>query len=96
MHRQAKKGTALIITMIYLMIIAVICAIALSFSSGHYKLLTDRVNRFQSVYYSEGGMYLGIVGSTGIFYIESGNTDSRVGVSQASGNVNSSNLYQHL
>lgn len=91
-----NNGTALIITMVYLIIVSIVCAVVLTFSSGHYKLITDRVNRFQSIYYSEGGLYLGIYGSTGMFYIENGNSSSWSEVTQPVGDVNSSNLYQPL
>lgn len=60
-----NRGAALIVTMVYLIIVSIICAAVLAFSSGHYQLISQRVDKFQNMYYSEGGLYLGLYQGTG-------------------------------
>ena len=59
---MGHKGTALIVTMVYLIIVTLICAVALGFSSSHYRLMSQRVDKFQNFYYAEGGLYMGASG----------------------------------
>ena len=75
---MSDKGTALIVTMVYLIIVAVVCAVVLGFSSGHYRLMTQRVEKFQKTYYAEGGLYLGLFGATGQYQIYPGDNQSLV------------------
>ena len=91
-----NKGTALIVTMIYLIIITIICAAVLSFSSGHYRFVSQRVDKFQNVYYSEGGLYLGLTGARGIYYIQPGDANTTVNVTSSSGNPQARRDYTAL
>lgn len=99
MHKiiNTNKGTALIITMVYLIVVAIICVAVLAFSSGHYKLITQRIDRFQSFYYAEGGLYLGVFsGTRGNVLIDTANPNSTVDITNAtdaSGNISSKNSY---
>lgn len=79
-----KKGTALIVTMVYLIVVSIICAVVLGFSSGHYRLMSQRVEKFQNMYYAEGGFYLGLnSGVTGNATVDI-NTNATVDISRAS------------
>ena len=65
-----KKGTAILVTMVYLIIVAIICAAVLLFSHKHYGLITHRYERLRNIYCVEGCLYSGIIGDTGNFTIE--------------------------
>lgn len=90
---MSNKGTALIVTMIYLVIVAILCTVVLGFSSGHYRLMSQRVEKFQKAYYAEGGLYLGLAGTTGTYYISPGDTDSSVTIRESGGQIYSEGNY---
>jgi len=93
-----NKGTALIVTMVYLIVVALICAVALGFSSGHYRLINQRVDKFQNFYYAEGGLYMGLSGLTSTnFIVDTDNAaNSTVNISTAGGNLQSKRTYQGM
>jgi len=90
---MSDKGTALIVTMIYLIIVAIICTVVLSFSSGHYRLMSHRVEKFQKMYYAESGLYLGLAGATGTKYIISGQVDTKVDINTGVSGTTSKGSY---
>lgn len=63
--KRNTSGIALIIIVVYLMIVMILCVAALTFSLGHYKSVTQRVDRLANYYYAEGGMYIGMQGKRG-------------------------------
>jgi hypothetical protein len=71
--------------MVYLIIVTLLCVVALSFSSSHYRLMSQRVDKFQNMYYSEGGLYLGLAGFSGTTQIDAADVSSTVVVSTTSG-----------
>lgn len=75
---NGNKGTALIITLVYLIVVTIICVSVLGFSSGHYRLMSYRVDRMQNLYYAEGGLYMGLVGTRGAIYIQPGNNEVNI------------------
>ena len=92
---MGNKGTALIVTMVYLIIVTLICAVALGFSSSHYRLMSQRVDKFQNFYYAEGGLYMGASGLTSTnFVVDTDNAaNSGVVISAAGGNLTSQRNY---
>jgi len=90
-----NKGTALIVTMVYLIIVALICVAALSFSSAHYKLMSQRVDKFQNAYLAEGGLYLGVYQGTNVNPVQLISTDPNSTVS-ITGNLTSKRTYSGM
>ncbi len=85
-----EKGIALAVTLIYLIIIFILCVSALLFSVGHYKLITQRIDRAINMYLAEGGLYLGLTtGRMGDIYIKS----QKVTISQSGGALSSKRSY---
>jgi hypothetical protein len=91
-----NKGTALIITLVYLIITSIICTAVLFFSSRHYGLTSQRIERSLNLYYSESGLYSGIMGTTGTITVFPDISDPRdprynitVAIDAMGGNVKS-------
>jgi type II secretory pathway component PulK len=89
-----NKGTAIIITLVYLFIVTIICAAVLGFSLRHYRLTSQRVERAMNLYYAEAGIYAGLAGVTGdikVFPDVTDPLDQRYGVVKVTINDNDPN-----
>ena len=59
--RLNNEGVALGVTLIYIVMVSLLCAAALYYGMNHYKAISRRVDRMQKFYSAEGGIYLGIL-----------------------------------
>ncbi len=93
-----NKGVAILITFVYLIIVALICATVLLFSHRHYTLISQRYDKFRNMYYVEGGFYMGAEGlapSSTTFIVDPNAGDIGPGVQSTVGvttNINATDL----
>ena len=89
-----NKGTALIVTLVYIVIVSIICVSVLGFGVQHYMLMSQRVDKFQNMYYAEGGLYLGICrGARGTVAIDTTSPNSTVTISDTGSDLESKRFY---
>lgn len=88
-----NKGTAIIITLIYIMIIAILCTSVLAFSAQHYMLMSNRVERATNLFYAEGGLYMGLVGKMDPIKIEATDPGTEVTLSLTGTELSSKRIY---
>ena len=89
-----NKGTALIVTLVYLIIAAILCVCVLAFSVGQYKLITQRFDKTKNLYLAEGGLYAGLYGQRGGITIQNDQGSQTVTISEpVAGQIRSERTY---
>lgn len=79
---ETNKGTAMVVVLVYIMIVAILCSSVLAFSSQHYKLISQRVDKFQNYYLAKGGLLGAVLGGLGgTFNVDPADTTTGVTVS---------------